>query len=458
MPQYYNPDTGKPVATPATHGAGKQYYDPDTGKPISASVQDVPGAVPGMAEPGATARPTLSKVFNPQPAIDMVKSGQNAFDKLTSMTPHQMPHSASDVAREGVTALSNTGAGVISLATPVVHPLKTLAAIGGMLPPVAAYDDIAHAINPQHPQSVPAEMAQGIAEHPLESGEMLAGQILGGEGVGSTVRAIPKAMTKVSGKINDALIGTPAEGMHGAEPGLTMAKKGIIGSTPSSLTSSLKSVIPEVTKENRAIIASAPAGSKINTGPLISPVFQDEIASGVNPRTGAASPAQIGIAQRTMRQLTHVPDEMTGQVTPMMRDPNLSPLEAAHLKSNIYERTNYDPSGRYNIANSGLKGAAHNLKSAIEDAVPESIPSGHDLHSLVQAKEILDPVAARQLGVDVSKSGILNRIALGTGTRAAKLLYGAGEKVSPMANVIESGEIPAISSSVATTMKKKKEQ
>lgn len=36
MPQYYNPDTGKPVATPSAQGAGKQYYDPETGKPIAA--------------------------------------------------------------------------------------------------------------------------------------------------------------------------------------------------------------------------------------------------------------------------------------------------------------------------------------------------------------------------------------------------------------------------------------
>lgn len=36
MPQYFNPDTGKPVDTPQPQGGGKQYYDPDSGQPIAA--------------------------------------------------------------------------------------------------------------------------------------------------------------------------------------------------------------------------------------------------------------------------------------------------------------------------------------------------------------------------------------------------------------------------------------
>ena len=34
MPQYYDPDSGKPIANPQMQGAGNQYYDPDTGKPV----------------------------------------------------------------------------------------------------------------------------------------------------------------------------------------------------------------------------------------------------------------------------------------------------------------------------------------------------------------------------------------------------------------------------------------
>ena len=34
MPQYYDPNTGKPIAAPSVQGAGKQYYDPDTGKAV----------------------------------------------------------------------------------------------------------------------------------------------------------------------------------------------------------------------------------------------------------------------------------------------------------------------------------------------------------------------------------------------------------------------------------------
>ncbi len=43
MPQYYDPDTGKPIAAPQAQDSGKQYYDPDTGKPVSS-----PGAAPPL--------------------------------------------------------------------------------------------------------------------------------------------------------------------------------------------------------------------------------------------------------------------------------------------------------------------------------------------------------------------------------------------------------------------------
>ena len=59
-----------------------------------------------------------------------VKAGQGYFDKLTAMEPHKMPHSMADVGTETLKGLGNAGAGLMSLASPIVHPVKALAAIG----------------------------------------------------------------------------------------------------------------------------------------------------------------------------------------------------------------------------------------------------------------------------------------------------------------------------------------
>lgn len=353
----------------------------------------------------------------------------------------------------------------------VTHPIDTAKSIAqttgegivaGGMSPGGMYPTTAPTLNPGRDalnqkvqldaQQHQSEMAQDMLKHPADSAGGAASLALLSHGLTKGAGAIGDAaapgLRSAGGALNDALIGTPAEGLHGATPGLEMAKQGIVGSTPSALTSSLRERIPAAVAEHRGIVSAAPQDTKINTGPLISPPFKSEISAGTNPRTGAASPAQIGIASRTMRQLTHVPDSETGQVTPMMRDPNLSPLEATDLKSNIYDRTNYDPSGRFNIANAGLKGAAHALKSAVETAVPESIPSGHTLHNLVQAKEILDPAARGQMGIPTSKSGLIDRAVLGTGTRAASGLYGAGDAAATLSQMPSPAPVAALMQSL----------
>jgi hypothetical protein len=180
LPKGFIPDT------PQNAGAPPAGFIPDS---TQNALDVVSGKSGGMSAPPDSG--IMSTLGN------AVKAGQGYFDKLTAMEPHKMPHSMADVGTETLKGLGNAGAGLMSLASPIVHPVKALAAIGGMTPPVQAYDDISHAFNPQHPQSVMSDMAQGVAEHPLESGEMLAGQIAGGEGAGMTGRAV--------GRITDPL-------------------------------------------------------------------------------------------------------------------------------------------------------------------------------------------------------------------------------------------------------------
>lgn len=278
--------------------------------------------------------------------------------------------------------------------------------------------------------------------------------VAAGEVAGPIAGAFGRGIKAGGGTLNDMAIGTPSEGLHGATPGAELATRGIVGSSPASLTARLRETIPQVAAENRGILSAAPQGTKINTGPLVAPSFDNLIGEGTNPRTGAASPPQIRAAANTRDQLTHVPDSANGRPTSMMRDPHLTPVEAADFKSNIYDRTNYDPEGHNNIANAGLKGTAHGLKESIEQTVPESIPSSRSLHNLVQAKEILDPAARAQLGYPTSKSGLISHAIMGAGTRAASAMDTVGSTLSGMSPNLRIA-LPAL---YAATQKKKEDQ
>jgi hypothetical protein len=111
----------------------------------------------------------------------------------------------------------------------------------------------------------------------------------------------------------------------------------------------------------------------------------------------------------------------------MFRDPYLTPLEATELKSNIYDMADYDNPSQSALSNKGLKGAARNLKRAVEKEVPESIPAGQKLHDMMAAKDILEP-SARLVKLPTNKAGLIERgMTLGaTGAAAGMDLAGSG--------------------------------
>lgn len=324
-------------------------------------------------------------------------------------------------------ALQIGGQAIKTMAQPVLHPIDTLKGISKIASdignPQALGEDIATPLVQNYAQ----DKAQGGHALALEN---LAGNVLGsvegGRALGTVPAKIGTALRTGAGTLNDALIGTPSKALRfGAEPGLQMAKEGIVGSSPASLSSSIQERIPQAAAEHRAIVASAPANVRINTGPLVTQPFKDVVAGATNPATGAGGAPAIRAAIRTGRELTNVIDPDTGQVTQSMRNPMITPLDATQLKSNLYGRINYDNPSKMALANTGLKGAAHNLKEAVETAVPESIPAGQRLHNLMSAKDILEP-AARNQTLPTSKAGLIDRAVLGTGTRAASGIHTAG--------------------------------
>ena len=345
-------------------------------------------------------------------------------DTITNFEPHAMPHSMGELGQEFGKAFRNVGGG---FAAPFLHPIDTVKSAMDVGLHAATGNDPALANDFQ-------PLVQSLMTNPLETIESGLGSAVATEGMRSFGAPLARSLKSGAGTINDALIGAPAGKLrYGAEPGLEMAKRGIVGSSPATLAARFHDVIPDVAAEHRGIVAASPTGASINTGPIIAPAFDDLIVKGTDPRTGAAAPTQIRAAARVRDQLTHVPDTQTGQITPAMRDPNITPLEATDLKSNIYGRTNYENPDRYALANTGLKTAAHGLKSAVEQTVPESVESGQSLHNLMAAKDIVEP-SARSQRIPTSKSGIVDRLAMGAGTRLAREIYRGGnaaEGLSP---------------------------
>jgi len=350
----------------------------------------------------------------------------------------------------------------------IQHPVDTLAGLGKSAvmsaPPVALYNQITG-----HPERIPGyqagnDMATELQENGVKALPHLAGQgvglLMGGELAGGAGKLLGKAgniAREGAAGLNNAAIGTSAGDMaYGANPGKALSTNRIMGLSPASVASKVESRIPAAVEEHRGIVGSAPQNTLINTGPIVSDPFNAQLAEKTNPRTGVANTAQIRGSNRAQSLLTNVIDPSSGKPTMMMRDPNLTPLEATDLKSNIYGMTKYDPTGDSTMANTGLKGAAHGLKSAVEQAVPESIPSGQRLHNLMAAKDVLAPSSASR-GVDLSKSGLFKNAAtagMTGGAAGLDLLGNAAQNVGPGLNLIAP---PLARTSVFANARKKDE-
>jgi hypothetical protein len=318
-----------------------------------------------------------------------------------------------------------------TLLAPVIHPVETLKNIADPLESMSpsSIHNFAEGVN----RDYQAGGMPRLASSALGTGAGMAAQggLLGAAG------ASGRGMQRGGAALDNAIIGTKMSTMErGGNPGAALSNNRIVGSTPSSLLSQVKDEIPEAANAHRAsIVANTRPGTTINAGPIVSNPFTARIADATNPVTGVAMPAQIGRANLVQRLLTHVPDESTGQPTPMMRNPNLSPIDATNLKSSIYGMTDYENPFKSTIANAALKDAAHGLKTSVEQAVPESLPFGQALHNLMAAKDTLIPQAQGTKLIPASKSGLIDRATTlgGTGMAAGMHVLGSGLQHVPVA-------------------------
>jgi hypothetical protein len=390
-----------------------------------------------------TIRSAVQKDFPDAYKTDDRNSIQKSFDENTKRSPNE------PLLESGLKSI------VGSIGAPFVHPEQTLNSMGNLFNPDVSKNPIVNAV-----ESVNQDYKQGGLPYAATN---LAGSVLGGAALGEAGGAIPGAMrgagsmlrSGAAGLDNAAIGASGGDMQFGANPGRAMSTNRVIGSNAASIAPKLRELIPGAVSEHRGIVAANPGGKMINAGPLVSDPFQNLIDAKTDPVTGAAAPSQIKRAGMTQRGLTHVPDSDTGMPTPMMRRPMLSPLEATELKSNIYDMTDYDNPSQSALSNKGLKGAAHNLKSSVEQAVPESVESGQRLHDLMAAKDILEP-SARLVKLPTSKSGIVDRAATLGATTGAAGMDVAGSGLGSLGRFIDAAPLRPLGYAAADDRKKEK--
>jgi hypothetical protein len=407
-----------PYASIAQPIQGQDTEDPYSS--IATTPQETPqsGSVFGSQHPLETLKANYHEALTPQP-------GKTGHEFMRGM--------AENLVSPAISAIR--------------HPLDTLGNLGKTAieaaPPVAMYNQIMG-----HPERIPGyttgnDIANEVQQNGWKAAPHIAGEavgsLMGGElagGIGKAIGEGGNLLRKGAAGLNNAAMG--ADMSYGANPGQALSTNHITGLSPTSIASKVESKIPGAVAEHRGIVAAAPESTLINTGPIVNDPFNAQREAKTNPRTGVATTAQIRGANATQKLLTNEIDPSTGKPTMLMRDPNLTPLEATDLKSNLYGMTNYDSTGNSTLSNNALKGSAHGLKSAVEQAVPESIPSGQRLHNLMSAKDTLSPYSASR-GLDLSKSGLIKNATMAgaTGTAALGDLLGAGaQNVAPAINMI----------------------
>lgn len=363
---------------------------------------------------------------------------QKGVDNLTRYVGHP-----EDRGEGKPNAANRFGEGVLgSTLGAIAHPVESAKGIvKSILPDKGAAGIGEMALGPVGPTAV--HTVQNLIHDPARTVGGIVGGTALGEGGGMLMRGAGGALRSGAASLDNAAIGSTADAFeHGANPGQALSTNRVVGTNAATLSPKVKALIPDAVAEHRGIVSGNQGGQTINAGPIVSNPFTEKMAAATDPVTGAATPAQVAKAGNTQRILTHAPDEQTGRVTPMMRNPTLTPLQATELKSNIYGMTDYDNPSRAAISNSGLKGAAHGLKTAVEQAVPESVESGQRLHNLMSAKDILEP-QARGVRIPTSKSGLMDRAATGAATTGAAGMDIAGEAAQHLSRFLHPGPIYA---------------
>lgn len=202
MPQYYDPDTGKPIEKVnaggmTMHGGTTaptpKYYDPDSGKPVNSPYE-------GVSSPPDNG--DVNSIETPPPE----KPGMiERFDK--EFVAPQMAAPGETGTQHVMRAASNFGGGVIGAVTaPILHPINTLAGIGGMV--TAPIEEMVKPGSSEFSE-MGRSLGHGLKEHPEETIESGLGNLAGNAVLGAGMKAATPGVMRAVSAIRDAAIGDP---------------------------------------------------------------------------------------------------------------------------------------------------------------------------------------------------------------------------------------------------------
>lgn len=274
-------------------------------------------------------------------------------------------------------------------------------------------------------------VAQGVSDAvgDLATAEVLRHAIPAVTGAaGDAILATGRGVKGAGSLASRIAIGAPAaEDALGANAGRGLASNRIVGASPRSLARKVTATLEPASAARDAVLAASPSGPVDISRDVAAP-FEAQTALKTDPVTGAAQPGAVRRLTQTRRVIQEETDPDTGLPTGDAKESRLFPSEMSALQRNLYDMTDYTtPEG--GPTNTALKGAAGNLRTAIDTAAPEARPFTQNIHDLLGASDTLRETAqGGGHGLPDSKTGLIKGAATlaGTGVGAGLDALGTG--------------------------------
>ena len=413
-------------------------------------VQTLPAGASGPL-PGVPKAPVPAGLQGPP-----LKPGLRSwFDQETARQPHSADQG---VVGNVLTGLGNIGGGAMSLATPLVHPLKAEEFAGR-----AAYETYLNPLGTAYKLATgqPTETGQFVSDilhNPVSSAEQLVGQAAGAKGLGLAGEVARPLATKAGGLLQDVAAENlnsrmsvgPKDTLYGQNPGRGILKSGIGLSTQRGLSTKVQGamdangqVISNIV--NRADVnANAPTITPRQVAPAINGPIDQQLSVVRGPGNHSVNPeAPLDALRQSMT--TAAP----GASAPIY-GPNapevIAPTDLWKTIRNIDQNTRFNPQPEVETVNEVGRGVRGGLRPILETVDPSLKPVSQNYSDLASARVALDRQASpfyAPTGLKSALASTLNSYPVRTGISSA--LYRTGSALNRIGGTTPGYALPGFS-------------
>ena len=444
------------------NGKTAQFPDGMSVADIQKAIESDPnsGALPAGASgplPGVPKAPVPAGLQGPP-----LKPGLRSwFDQETARQPHSADQG---VVGNVLTGLGNIGGGAMSLATPLVHPLKA-----GEFAGRAAYETYLNPLGTAYKLATgqPTETGQFVSDilhNPISSAEQLVGQAAGAKGLGLAGETARPLATKTGGLLQDVAAENlnsrmsvgPKDTLYGQNPGRGILKSGIGLSTQRGLSTKVQGamdangqVISNIV--NRADVnANAPTITPRQVAPAINGPIDQQLSVVRGPGNHSVNPeAPLDALRQSMT--TAAP----GASAPIY-GPNapevIAPTDLWKTIRNIDQNTRFNPQPEVETVNEVGRGVRGGLRPILETVDPSLKPVSQNYSDLASARVALDRQASpfyAPTGLKSALASTLNSYPVRTGISSA--LYRTGGALNRIGGTTPGYALPGFSAKWASS-------